>query len=161
MTSHQLLCNKSPLKLDTSENSSDLFPGSFCGSGIQGYQLGSSHSGYLVKLTLVSQILAEVPSEDLTGIVWWLIYMFDSGSLLLAGSFAAFHMDFFTGLLSILPAWWPASPVMRESKDQGWSRNAFHYLALEGTYSHHILLATQSTLIQRLKDNPGVWMPRV
>ena len=50
MTSHQLLCNKSPLKLDTSKNNSDLFPGSFYGSGIQEYQLGSSHSGYLVKL---------------------------------------------------------------------------------------------------------------
>lgn len=47
---HQLLCNKSPLKLDTSKNNSDLFPGSFYGSGIQEYQLGSSHSGYLVKL---------------------------------------------------------------------------------------------------------------
>ena len=39
--------------------------------------------------------------------------------LLLAGSFGAFHMDFFTRLLSVLPARWLASPVMCDSKDQG------------------------------------------
>lgn len=76
------------------------------------------------------------------------------------GNSASLRVDVSSELLSVLTTWWLAFPIMHNSKYQGWITNAVCDLATEVTYhySHHILLVTQPTLIQCVKNYRGIWI---